>query len=116
VAAERRTGSVTLDPSVTELGGNELTESESTDCGMTDEELTTLALAGDPDEPLDRDAVPVTLDPRQVPGPLPGWYMPPVMARRGKRWRTTVVLLLVAAFLVIEAVGLCSTYGQLVVG
>jgi hypothetical protein len=42
--------------------------------------------------------------------------MPPVRARRGRRGRTAVVLAIVVAFLVIEAVGLCSTYGQLVVG
>ena len=90
--------------------------SELTDAELTDAELTALALAADPDEPLDGDAVPVSLSPDQTPGPLPEWYMPPVTARRGKRWRATVVLVLVTAFLVIEAVGLCSTYGQLTLG
>ncbi|HWC39258.1 MAG TPA: hypothetical protein VG476_12045 [Acidimicrobiales bacterium] len=83
---------------------------------LTDAELTALALAGDPDEPLDPDAVPMSVSPYQTPGALPEWYMPPVTARRAKRWRAAVVLVLVTAFLVIEAVGLCSTYGQLVVG
>jgi hypothetical protein len=111
MASERCTGSATLDPWETELGGHDLSGDR-----FTDAELTALALAGDPDEPLDHDAVPVSLYSSQVPGQLPGWYMPPVMCRRGRRWRTTVVLLLVAAFLVIEAMGLCSSYGQPVVG
>jgi hypothetical protein len=81
--------------------------------GFTDAELTALALAADPDVPLDEDAIPLT---EQSGGALPEWYMPPVRARRGRRWRTAVVLAIVAAFLVIEAVGLCSTYGQLVIG
>jgi hypothetical protein len=83
---------------------------------LTDAELTALALDGDPDEPLDPDAVPVSVALYQTGGQLPEWYMPPATARRGKRWRAVVVLVLVTAFLVIEAVGLCSTYGQLVRG
>jgi hypothetical protein len=84
--------------------------------GFTDAELTALALAADPDAPLEEDAVPLTSYADQSGGALPEWYMPPVRARRGRRWRTAVVLAIVAAFLVIEAVGLCSTYGQLVIG
>jgi hypothetical protein len=84
--------------------------------GFTDAELTALALAADPDVPLEDDAVPLTSYPDRSAVALPEWYMPPVTARRGKRWRTAVVLAIVVAFLVIEAVGLCSTYGQLVVG
>jgi hypothetical protein len=90
-------------------------DAEVDHCELTDAELTALALAGDPDEPLDRDAVPVRLSPYQTP-PLPEWYMPATTVRRAKRWRAAVVLVLVTAFLVIEAVGLCSTYGQLVRG
>jgi hypothetical protein len=84
--------------------------------GFTDAELTALALAADPDVPLDEDAVALTSYSDQSGPALPEWYMPPVTARRGKRWRTAVVLVIVGAFLVIEAVGLCSTYGQLVIG
>jgi hypothetical protein len=84
--------------------------------GFTDAELTALALAADPDVPLDEDAVPLTSYGDQSGGGLPEWYMPAVTARRGRRGRTAVVLAIVVAFLVIEAVGLCSTYGQLVVG
>ena len=80
---------------------------------ITDAELTALALAADPDQPLDPDAAPLSL----IAGPgwsgLPSWYMPPVMIRGASRWRTGVVVAIVAAFLLINALGLCITYGQL---
>jgi hypothetical protein len=40
--------------------------------------------------------------------------MPTPMARSGSRWRVPVVVAIVAAFVIIEAFGLCSTFGQLV--
>jgi len=83
---------------------------------LTEAELTELALGSDPDAPLDDDAVPLHVYLAQAPGMLPAWYMPPAMARPGKGWRVPVVLAIVAAFVVIEALGLCSAYGQLVVG
>ena len=52
------------------------------------------------------------------PGPtlLPEWYSPAPMARREllKGWRRAVVFGIVAAFLAINAYGLCSTYGHIV--
>ena len=81
---------------------------------ITDEELTALALADEADEPLSPDAVPLDLYPAGSTGPLPLWYMPPVMARGGRTWRVPVVFVLIAAFLLIDAFGLCITYGQLV--
>jgi len=81
---------------------------------ITDEELTALALAADPDAPLDPDAVPLSAYLAQLPGLLPGWYMPPAMASSGNRWRTPVIVAIILAFLLIEAWGLCSTYGQVV--
>ena len=106
MADRRGTDAAGLDLTGSELDGEVLTHAE-----LTDAELTALALAGDPDAPLDRDSVPMTDYLDQPPAALPEWYMPPVRARSGKRWRSTVVLVIVAAFLVIEAVGLCSTYG-----
>ena len=82
--------------------------------GFTDAELAALALASDPDQPLDPDATPLNLSGAQFPGLLPGWYMPPVMARGSWGWRTPVVVTLIAAFLLIDAFGLCITYGQLI--
>ena len=82
---------------------------------FTDEELTALALAADPDLPIGEDAVPISLYLAQLPIGLPNWYMPPVMVRGSKRWRIPVVLLIVAAFLLIEGLGLCNTFGQLTI-
>ncbi|HEY1734642.1 MAG TPA: hypothetical protein VGG23_09355 [Acidimicrobiales bacterium] len=85
---------------------------------LTDDELTALALAADPDAPLSDDAVPVDLYLSQFPSPLPGslpaWYMPAARARSHPWWRP-IVLVLILGFLVVDAFGLCATYGQLVV-
>jgi hypothetical protein len=86
----------------------------SLDTPLTDAELTALAMAADPDAPLDEDAVPLHMHLAQFAGAaLPQWYMAPAVARGGPRWRTPVVLTIIAAFLLIEALGLCNTFGQL---
>jgi hypothetical protein len=79
---------------------------------ISDEELTALALAADPDQPLDTDAVPLADYLAESFGPLPEWYMAPVMARHSGRRRQVIILAVIGAFLLIEAFGLCSTYGQ----
>lgn len=81
---------------------------------VSDEELTALALAADPDAPIEADAVPLAQYLGDHAGLLPDWYMPVPMARTGRPWRIPVVLAIVAAFVIIEAFGLCSTFGQLV--
>ena len=81
---------------------------------FTEDELTELALAADPAGLIDDDAVPLAEYLGQQAGLLPSWYMPTPMARSGSRWRTPVVVAIVAAFVIIEAFGLCSTFGQLV--
>jgi hypothetical protein len=81
--------------------------------GFTDEELTALALAADPTEPLSEDAVPISAYLSQIPAPLPLWYMPPVVRSGGRRWKAPVVLAVVSAFFLIDAMGLCNTYGIL---
>ena len=45
---------------------------------------------------------------------LPDWYMPPPMGsgRLLYGWRRRIVLLIVASFVLINAYGLCSTYGR----
>jgi len=82
--------------------------------GFTEAELTELALAADPGVPMDEDAVPLSVYLGQSAGLLPQWYMPSPMVRLGSRWRMPVVLVIVAAFVIIEAFGLCSTFGQIV--
>ena len=82
--------------------------------GWTDDELTALALAADPDAPLDDDAIPLSHHLAQFAGAaLPQWYMAPASSGSGHRWRTPVVLAIISAFLLIEALGLCNTFGQL---
>ena len=92
---------------------------EELDEPISDEELTALALAADPDAPLADDAVPLSSYLAQIPGLLPpgllpGWYMAPATAGSGSRWRTPIIVAIVVAFVMIEAWGLCSTYGQVV--
>jgi hypothetical protein len=80
---------------------------------LTDDELAELALAADPDAPLGDDAVPLGMYLSQFSAALPLWYMPPAVARGGRRWKAPIVITVVAAFLLIEALGLCNTYGTL---
>jgi hypothetical protein len=86
---------------------------------LTDAELTELALAADPDAPIDDDAVSFwELAGPGTAGPLPDWYMPaPMAARPLSGWRRRLVrynvFLIIASFVAINAYGLCNTYGQL---
>lgn len=47
---------------------------------------------------------------------LPSWYMPAVTAVTVRRWYRPVIVAIVATLLVLEALGLCSVYGQVVIG
>ena len=86
---------------------------EASDAPITDEELTAMALAADPLAPISDDAVPMAVHLAQFGSALPLWYMPPVLTRAGGRWRVPVVATVIGAFLLIEALGLCNTYGTL---
>lgn len=85
---------------------------------VSDEELTALALAADPDVAVADDAIPLhELLGQEGPGTadlLPGWYMPPTVGgnRVLQGWRRRIVLLVIVSFLLIDAYGLCSTYGH----
>lgn len=80
---------------------------------LSDEELTALALSAEPGAPLAADAIPIELYLGTAgAASLPAWYMAPPVARLRGRATRLVILALVTAFLVIEAFGLCSTYGQ----
>jgi hypothetical protein len=76
-----------------------------------DDELTALALAADPETAVNDDAVPLA-GPTAV-SLLPDWYMPAPMGGVPllQGWRRRVGQLIVASFLLINAYGLCSTYG-----
>jgi hypothetical protein len=76
---------------------------------LTDDELTALALAADPDAPLDPDAV--EFAPVSGVTSLPAWYMPAAAIRTSARWHRPLIFAVIAAFLIIDAAGFCSTYG-----
>ena len=60
--------------------------------------------------------MPIGIHLAQFGASLPLWYMPPAMSRGGRRWKTPFVLAIVSAFLLIDALGLCNTYGILSLG
>ena len=82
---------------------------------FTEAELTELALSAEVGLPPAPDAVPLAdYLGGGTPGLLPAWYMPTPMARVNPSWRAPVVLTVVATFVLIEAAGLCSTFGQVI--
>ncbi len=88
--------------------------SERSEGDFTDAELTVLALAADPDQEPGADAVALVDDTGGLYGPLPLWYMPPLRATGRTPLRTGIIVFIIVSFLLIEALGLCVTYGQLV--
>ena len=82
---------------------------------VDDDELAQLALAADPDVAVGPDAISMWELAERAPGSslLPAWYMPsgPTTARLVRGWRRRVVLAIVVAFIAVDALGLCSTYG-----
>ncbi|HUQ40599.1 MAG TPA: hypothetical protein VM030_10635 [Acidimicrobiales bacterium] len=77
-----------------------------------------LALAADPDPDVDPDApsfYELTAD-RDAQPLLPTWYMPAPMAGASplRGWRRRAAIVVIVAFLLILASGLCSTYGAVV--
>jgi hypothetical protein len=92
-----------------------IVHADRTELDQPDEdELAALAMAADPDAPLDADAVDLgLLLARDGLDLLPSWYMPaPSGGRRLCGWRRWVGLVIVASFILINAYGLCSTYGH----
>jgi hypothetical protein len=84
---------------------------------VSDEELAALALAANPDAAVADDAVNLWDLVGQDEGLLPDWYMPPVSAgrRNHPRWRRRITLMIICAFLTVNACGLCATYGYLAI-
>jgi hypothetical protein len=77
---------------------------------FTDDELTALALAADPDQPIPDDAVPFSSTDALGAGLLPDWYMPAPSLRRSPR-RTFVLAGVAISLFVINVGGVCVTYG-----
>jgi len=76
---------------------------------ITDDELATEALAADPDPEVPDDAVPFAGP--DVVSLLPEWYMPPAGTNRRTPRRAVVVVGLVASLVLVNAAGLCVTFG-----
>jgi hypothetical protein len=94
--------------------GADLPAAQPTDEPFTDDELTELALAAGWSDEVAADAVPISRYLGEQASPLPAWYMPAAVVRGSTRLRTAVVIAIVVAFVLIDAWGLCSTYGQIV--
>jgi hypothetical protein len=80
---------------------------------LSDEELTALAMAADPNAPLDPDAVPWRGGSAVHQSLLPDWYMPSPMAVRHGRATQFTIIFIIVGFLLIDAFGLCITSGFL---
>ena len=98
-----------------ELRQNELPPRSSEEL-LTDQELTDLALAADPDAAVPADAVPIdevltSGEARNADDLLPSWYMPAIARRSLHGWRRRVVLLIVISFAATATYGVCSAYG-----
>ena len=76
------------------------------------DELTAFALAADPDAPLPPDATPFD-KPGSDASLLPAWYMPVPHAVGRSRRKALIALVIIVALLLINALGLCITYGRL---
>jgi hypothetical protein len=80
---------------------------------LPDDELERLALEADPDMPIAAGA-PSLWELAGVTAStlLPAWYMPAAhTVHTGRRWRRAAAVVAIAAFVGINATGLCSTYG-----
>ena len=83
---------------------------ELDDSPVSDDELTALALAADPDQPVADDAVPFSTSVDMTAGLLPEWYMPAPSLRRSTS-RSIVLAGVAIALFVINVGGVCVTYG-----
>lgn len=80
------------------------------DEALIDDELTRLALAADPDTPVPADAVPFAAFVADLGDEDDDTAGPPARRRR-PRWVKVLIVVVIVAFLVVDAYGLCSTYG-----
>ena len=83
----------------------------SASSAISDEELTALALAADPDQALDPDAVPFVPGDAALAGLLPAWYMPVTAGARRRGARRWVLGAMAIGFVAISACGMCVTNG-----
>ncbi|MDH2904513.1 MAG: hypothetical protein PXZ08_11290 [Actinomycetota bacterium] len=80
---------------------------------ISDEELTRLALSADRYPVIDANTMPWRPGGDAVTGLLPDWYMPAPSGRRRGRGAQVAIGVIIASFVIINALGLCITYGFL---
>jgi hypothetical protein len=84
---------------------------EIDDDDIADDELTALAMAADPDQAVDADAIPIALSTDAMLDLLPEWYMPAPMSTGRGRARRVLLTGVALVLVVINGAGLCVTYG-----
>jgi hypothetical protein len=89
----------------------DVTDRETDDFEITDEELAALALAADPDDPFADDAVPLQSLLADGEALLPQWYMPVAASRARRDWRSRVSISLAVGLVFISSFGICVTNG-----
>jgi hypothetical protein len=90
---------------------SDISELDLDEFEISDEELTALALAADPDAPIGDDAVPVSSLQADGDPLLPSWYMPVSASRARKDWRAVVAIAIAVGLVLINAFAICVTYG-----
>jgi hypothetical protein len=93
--------------------GADVDERTSTSELITDEELTSLALSADPHPVIDAGVAPWRPGSDALTGLLPDWYMPTPSGRHRGTGTKVAIGVIVASFVLINALGLCITYGFL---
>ena len=85
-------------------------DTDISDLDITDEELAELALAADPDAPLDEDAVPFHSMQADT-ALLPQWYMPVDASRVRSDWHGIVAIGIAVGLVLCNAFAICVTNG-----
>jgi hypothetical protein len=86
-------------------------DTDISDLDISDEELAELALAADPDAPVDDDAVPFNSRNESDAALLPSWYMPVDAPRVRSDWRGYVALGIAVGLVLCNAFAICVTNG-----
>ena len=95
-------------------GGGPMNDETTPRGWIDDDELAAMALGADPNPVIDPDQPPWSAVGHDV-ALLPGWYMAPLSGtRRGTAAKVTIGVI-IASFVVINALGLCVTYGWVTV-
>jgi hypothetical protein len=90
---------------------SDLVDIDFGDVDISEEELTALALAADPDLAVSADDVPFRSLQSEGAPLLPDWYMPVAPSRARRDWRSRVSISIAVGMVLINAFGICVTNG-----